>query len=80
MVERTENVTKRGAVNRYIVFEVTMSTNDTVVIDDLDAILDVALFALDDGLQDTVSFSTNVITLTQAGVTDKKYVGIALGI
>jgi len=79
MTDKTETVVARGSAYRWIVFEVTLSTNETVTIDDLSTVQDAALFALDDGLKDTATVSGNVITLTQAGVTNKKYVGIAVG-
>jgi len=80
MVDRSETIITSKVKTRYVLFEVTMSTNDTVTIAELTTISDVTLFALDDGLEDTATISGNVITLTQATETDQAYVGLAVGV
>jgi len=79
MVDRTETIIAIVTKYRYVTFEVTMSTSDTVTLPQFTTIQGVALFALNDGLEDTATISGNVVTLTQSGETDQAYVGIAVG-
>ena len=79
MVDRTEIIVTKAQKYRYILFEVVMSSNDTVTIADLTTITDVALINLADGLEDTATISGNIITLTEAGVTNTHFVGIVVG-
>ena len=79
MTDQTETVISKGSPVRYVLFEVTLTTSDTVTIGDLSTIQDCALFNLADGLEDTATISGNIITLTQTGITNGKYVGIAVG-
>ena len=67
------------SLKKYVCFDVTMSTNDTVTIADLSSIDSASLVNLTDGLEDTCTIATNVVTLTQSGITNVRYVGLAVG-
>ena len=86
MVDRTEKVTssKRTVVTpavekKYLTFETEVSTDNTVTLEDLSDILGAAVFKKSDGTSVTFTEATNIITITQAGLTDEPVVGFAYG-
>jgi hypothetical protein len=86
MADRSENVTssKQTVVTaavekKYLTFEATVSTDDTVTLSDLEDILGAAVFKKSDGSTVTFTEATNVITITQAALTDVAVVGFAYG-
>jgi hypothetical protein len=86
MADRTETVTssKQTVVTaatekKYITFEATVSTDDTVTLGDLTDILGAAVFKKSDGTAITFTEATNVITITQATTTNVPVVGFAYG-
>lgn len=86
MVDRTETVTssKQTVVTpavekKYITFEATVSTNDTITLGDLTDILGAAVLKKADGVAVTFTEATNVITITGVGLTDVPVVGFAYG-
>jgi hypothetical protein len=64
---------------KYLTFEATVSTDATVTLGDLADILGAALFKKSDGSAVTFSEATNVITITQASLTNEPIVGFAYG-
>jgi hypothetical protein len=64
---------------KYITFEATVSTDDTITLSDLTDILGAAVFKKSDGSSVTFTEATNVITITQAELTDVAVVGFAYG-
>jgi len=66
-------------VLRYLVFEATVSQNDTITIDDMEDIQDVVVKKLSDASDVTVSHSENVITITDS-VTSERVVGFVMGV
>jgi hypothetical protein len=86
MTDRAEAVTssKQTVVTpavekKYVTFETIVSTDDTVTLGDLSDILGAALFKKSDGSAVTFTEATNVITVTQASLTDVAIVGFAYG-
>jgi hypothetical protein len=86
LADRAETVTssKQTVVTpavekKYITFEATVSTDDTITIGDLASILFATIVAKSDGVEMDCSVATNVITVTQAGATDEPVVGFAYG-
>lgn len=86
MADRTETVTssKQTVVTaatekKYITFEATVSTDDTVTLGDLTDILGAAVFKKSDGTAITFTEATNVITITQVTITNVPVVGFAYG-
>jgi hypothetical protein len=84
--DRTETVTssKQTVVTaavekKYITFEATVSTDDTITLGDLSDILGAAVLKKSDGTSVTFTEATNVITITQASLTDVPIVGFAYG-
>jgi hypothetical protein len=80
MADVTETILHRGRLGstglRYVLFEASpIDTNDTVTIGELSAITAVACFRLDTGASITATSATNVVTVTQATLTDmpRKY-------
>ncbi|RLB79471.1 MAG: hypothetical protein DRH17_13765 [Deltaproteobacteria bacterium] len=66
-------------VLRYLVFEATVSQNDTITIDDMEDIQAVVVKKLSDASDVTVSHSENVITITDS-VTSERIVGFVMGV
>ena len=66
-------------VLRYLVFEATVSQNDTITIDDMEDIQAVVVKKLSDASDVTVSHSENVITITDS-VTSERVVGFVMGV
>ena len=64
---------------KYITFEATVSTDDTITLGDLTDILGAAVFKKSDGSSVTFTEATNVITITQAALTNVAVVGFAYG-
>ena len=64
---------------KYITFEATVSTDDTITLEDLADILGAAIFKKADGTSVTFTEATNVITITGAGLTNVPVVGFAYG-
>jgi len=86
LADRTETVTssKQTVVTaatekKYITFEATVSTDDTVTLGDLTDILGAAVFKKSDGTAITFTEATNVITITQVTITNVPVVGFAYG-
>ncbi len=86
MVDVAEVVVHRGLLanvaKRYIDFEAyPIDTNDTVTIGELAIITAVAVFRLDTGaaVTATVTGTSNVITITNAGLVDVPVTGVATG-
>jgi len=86
MVERAETVIERGDIvvtaavlKKRLVFEATVSTDDTITLGDLSAINSAHLAKKSDGSEVTCTIATNVITVTGAGLTNVPVVGFAIG-
>ena len=56
-----------------------LSTNETLTVEGITELDGVILINKADNLTDTATVSGNVITLTQATITDQTYTGIAWG-
>lgn len=84
MADVTETIIARGRLGatglRYVVYEASpVDTNDTITIGEINAITAEACFRLDTGAEITATSATNVITVTQAALTNVAVVGIATG-
>jgi hypothetical protein len=86
LVDRPETVTssKQTVVTpavekKYLIFEATVSTDDTVTLGTLADILGAVLFKKSDGSVVDFTEATNVITITEATLTDEPIVGFAYG-
>jgi hypothetical protein len=86
LTDRAETVTssKQTVVTpsvekKYITFEATVSTDDTITLGNLADIVGAALFKKSDGTTVTFTEATNVITITEAALTDEPIVGFAYG-
>jgi len=79
MVERVETVLKIETLYKVVLFTAVVSSNDTIVIDDLETIVGLAILKQIDGTSVTATKSANTITITEAGLTDVPVVGIATG-
>jgi len=87
MVERTETVIERGDIvvtaavlKKRLVFEATVSTDDTIKLGDLTTVHSAHLAKKSDGSEVTCTVATNVITVTGAGLTDVPVIGFAIGV
>jgi len=87
MADRSETVVERGDIvvaaatlKKRLVFEATVSTNDTVTLGDLGTINSAHLAKKSDGSEVTCTIATNVITVTAVGLTDIAVVGFAIGV
>ena len=86
MADRPETVIERGDIvvtsatlKKRLVFEATVSTDDTITLGDLTAINSAHLAKKSDGSEVTCTIATNVITVTGAGLTNVAVVGFAIG-
>jgi len=84
MADVTETVIARGRLGstglNYVVFEASpVDTNDTVTLGELSKVTASAAFRMDTGASITTTNATNVVTITQAALTDVRIVGIATG-
>jgi len=84
MADVTETVVARGRLGDtglcYIAFEASpVDTNDTVTLGELSKITDAKTWRLDTGANITCTVATNVVTITQASLTDVRIVGLATG-
>lgn len=86
MVDRAETVTSdkttivtAATTKRYEAFEAQVSTSDTITMADFTTVNGAALFKKSDGTAVTVTVATNVITVTQAALTNVDCIGIAVG-
>lgn len=84
MVAVTPVVVARGFMGSlgrsYIAFEASpIDTNDTVPLSELANITDVKCWRLDTGASITATEATNIVTITQAALTDVPIVGLATG-
>jgi len=79
MVDVTETMIFSQRILRYAAFEATVSTNDTVTLDDFEDISVAKAWKLKDASEVTVSVSGNVITITGA-VTSERIVGFVIGV
>jgi len=80
MVDRTTELVVRQKQIRYIVFEAQVTTSDTVTFQDFISISAHQLFKYSDGSDVTSTKSENTLTVTEAGLTDEKIVGIVFGV
>jgi hypothetical protein len=64
---------------KYLTFEATVSTDNTVTLGDLADILGAALFKKSDGSVVSFTEATNVITITGASLINVPIVGFAYG-
>jgi len=79
MTDVEEQVIFSQRVLRYLVFEATVSQNDTITIDDMEDIQAVVVKKLSDASDVSVSHSGNVITIT-GSVTSERVVGFVMGV
>lgn len=86
MVDRNETNTSikqtvmtPAVEKRYVTFEATVSTNDTITVDNLASIDGTAVLKKSDGSAVTCTKLNNVITITGAGLTDVAVIGLAYG-
>jgi len=87
MVDRPETVTSKReviitpAVTKQVLgIEDTVSTNDTIIMGDLTTVNGAGLLKRSDGSTVTCTVATNVITITQAALTDVVIVGTVVGV
>jgi len=86
MVDVTETIIARGRLGatglRYVVYEASpVDTDDTITLGELSIVTAEACFRLDTGAEitATVTGTSNVVTVTEAGLTDVSVVGLATG-
>jgi hypothetical protein len=86
MAERTptsislkQTVVTPAVEKNYETFEATVSTDDTILLGHLTALVYAKLCRKSDGSDVTCTIATNVITVTQAATTDVPVVGFAYG-
>jgi len=75
-----EAIITAATTKKVLTFEATVSTDDTITLSDLTTINGAALLKRSDGSAATCTVATNVITVTQAALTDVVIVGIAVGV
>jgi hypothetical protein len=64
---------------KYVVFEATVSTGETVTIGEMASVAYAKCCKVADGTDVTCTIATNVITITQASLTDASIIGWAYG-
>jgi hypothetical protein len=69
-----------ATTKQIVTFEATVSTDDTITLSDLTTINGAALLKRSDGSAVTCTVATNVITVTEADLTDVVVVGLAVGV
>ena len=74
-----QTVVTAAVEKKYMTFEATVSTDNTITLGNLTDILGAALFKKSDGSVVTFTETTNVITVTSAGLTNVPIVGFAYG-
>jgi len=74
-----QTVVTAAVEKKYVNFETPVSTDDTIPITELTDILAAALFKKSDGTAITFTEATNIITVTQATLTNVDAVGFAYG-
>jgi hypothetical protein len=74
-----QTVVTPAVEKKYVTFETPVSTDNTVPISELTDILGAALFKKSDGSSVIFTEATNIITITEAGLTDEPIVGFAYG-
>jgi len=79
VLSNRETIVTPAVTKRVIDFEATVSTGNTITLGDLSSIAGAALLKRSDGSAVTCTVATNVITVTQADLTDVVVEGIALG-
>lgn len=84
MADVSETILYRGRLGatglRYVVFEASpVDTSDTITIAELTALTDAKCWRLDTGANITCTVATNIVTVTQATLTDVRVVGLATG-
>lgn len=86
MVDCPETVTSNrqaiitaATTKQIVTFEATVSTDKTITLSDLTTVNGAVLLKRSDGSAVTCTVATNVITITQASLTDIVVVGIAVG-
>ena len=87
MADRPETVVERGTVvvteavlKKRLVFEATVSTDDTITLGDLTTINSAHLAKKSDGSEVACTTATNMITVTGVGLTNVPVVGFAVGV
>lgn len=87
VADRAETVTSNrqaiitaASTKQVITFEATVSTSDTITLSDLTTVNGAACLLRSAGSAVTCTVATNVITITQAALTDAVIVGIAVGV
>ena len=79
-VTRDKTVTVTEAVTkRCVSFEATVSTDDTIMFSMLSTVSGSSVFKQSDGSSVTHTKSTNVLTITQAGLTNVPVTGFVIG-
>ena len=85
MIDRVEMVLQRGQMEKtagvykgFIVFEATVSTNDTITLGGLGTIGHAAIAKKSDSSEVTFSKATNVLTITTEGLVGVAVIGWAL--
>jgi len=80
-IESSKVVITTDAVTKKVLqISAIVSTNDTITLNDLTTISGAALLKRADGTAVTATVATNVITVTQATLTDVPIVGLAIGV
>jgi hypothetical protein len=74
-----QTVVTAAVEKKYITFEATVSTDDTITLGDFTTVLGAALLKKSDGSAITCSVATNVLTITQATTTNVPVIGFAYG-
>jgi hypothetical protein len=75
-----QTIVTAATTKRVLTFEATVSTDKTITLSDLTTINGAALLKRSDGSTVTCTVATNVITVTQASLTDVVVEGIAVGV
>jgi len=85
MIDRVEMVLQRGQMEKtagvykgFIVFEATVSTDDTITLGGLGTIGHAAIAKKSDSSEVTFSHATNVLTITNMGLVNVAVIGWAL--
>ena len=74
-----QTVVTPAVERKYVDFETPVSTDDTIPIRELTDILGAVVLKKSDGTSITFTEATNIITITQAALTDVDVVGSAYG-
>ena len=69
-----------ATTKQIVTFEATVSTDKTITLSDLTTVNGATLLKRSDGSAVTCTVATNVITVTEADLTDVVVVGLAVGV